>query len=159
MQSAGLVIALMALGISAATAWLTLFRRGTVRMTQPTLLFFGPDGPGGPPKVFLRTLLYSTAKRGQIIENMFVRQRRGESIQHFNIWVYGDGPLARGGGLFVGENGVTCNHHFLMPKDGTHFEFVAGDYTVEACASLVGAASPMLLNRTALTVFKEQRMR
>jgi hypothetical protein len=156
MQTAGFLIALIALVISGVTAWLTLFRRGTIRMTQPTLLFFGPDGAGGPPKVFLRTLLYSTAKRGQIVENMFVRLRRAESVQNFNIWVYGDGPLARGSGLFVGDNGVTCNHHFLLPKDGTHFVFVAGSYTVEACASLVGATGPMLLNRTELTVGHEQ---
>jgi hypothetical protein len=155
MQNAGLLIAVMALVISGVTAWLTLFRRGTIRMTQPTLLFFGPDGAGGPPKVFLRTLLYSTAKRGQIIENMFVRLRRGETVQNFNIWAYGDGPLARGSGLFVGENGVTCNHHFLVPKDGTNFEFGAGDYIVEACASLVGATRPVLLHRTALTVLKD----
>jgi hypothetical protein len=156
METAGFLIALLALGISGVTAWLTLFRRGTIRMTQPTLLFFGPDGPGGPPKVFLRTLLYSTAKRGQIVENMFVRLRRGESVQNFNIWVYGDGPLARGSGLFVGENGVTCNHHFLLPKDGTRFEFLAGDYVVEACASLVGGTRPLLLNRTQLAVRPEQ---
>jgi hypothetical protein len=156
METAGLLIALLALGISGVTAWLTLFRRGTIRMTQPTLLFFGPDGPGGPPKVFLRALLYSTAKRGQIVENMFVRLRRGESVQNFNIWVYGDGPLARGSGLFVGENGVTCNHHFLLPKDGTPFEFLAGDYVAEACASLVGGTRPLLLNRTQLAVRPEQ---
>jgi len=95
-------------------------------MTQPTLVFFGPDGAGGDPKVFLRTLLYSTAKRGQIVENMFVTLRRHESGQTFNIWVYGDGPLARGSGLFVGESGVTCNHHFLLPKDGTDFQWLPG---------------------------------
>ena len=61
-----IIIATIALTISAITAWLTLFRRGRVRMTQPTVIFFGPDSPNSP-KVFLRTLLYSTSKRGQII--------------------------------------------------------------------------------------------
>jgi hypothetical protein len=76
-----------------------MFRRGTVRMTAPTVIFFGPDG--GPSedrklsaKVFLRTLLYSTSKRGRIVESMYVRLRRGESAQTFNIWVYGDTTLA-----------------------------------------------------------------
>lgn len=55
MEAASIVISLLALGVSGLTAWLTLFRRGTIRMTQPTLVFFGPDGPGGGPKVFLRT--------------------------------------------------------------------------------------------------------
>lgn len=73
-------------------------------MTQPTTIFFGSDGirrngePSGP-KVFLRSLLYSTSKRGQMIESMHVTLRRGESSQNFSIWVYGEDRLARGSGL------------------------------------------------------------
>src|SRR5205085_1280179 len=107
-------------------AWLTLFRRGIVKMTQPTVIFFGPD-MGSEPKVFLRTLFYSTARRGQIVESMFVRVRRFESSQTFNIWVYGDKSLTRGSGLYVGQEGVTCNHHFLLPKDVAQYEFLAGE--------------------------------
>ena len=104
------VVSTLALTISMVTAWLTLFRRGTVRMTRPTAIYFGADGSVDPsPKVYLRTLLYSTAKRGQIVESMFVKLRRGESIQTFNIWAYGEASLARGSGLYVGENGVTCD--------------------------------------------------
>src|SRR5215210_1514775 len=117
-ETISIVISCLALTVSGITAWLTLFRKGAVKMTQPTVIFFGPD-MDGEPKVFLRTLLYCTAKRGQILESMFVRVRRFESSQTFNIWVYGDGPLARGSGLYVGQEGVTCNHHFLLPKDGT----------------------------------------
>ena len=73
MEAVSIVISVSALAVSVTTAWLTLVRRGTIRMTQPTLVFFGPDGGGGSPKVFLRTLLYSTAKRGQIVENMFLK--------------------------------------------------------------------------------------
>lgn len=88
-QTISIVVSVLALAISVATAWLTLFRRGTVRMTQPTTIYFGADASASPsPKVYLRTLLYSTAKRGQIIESMFVKLRRGESIQTFNIWGY-----------------------------------------------------------------------
>src|SRR2546421_7307666 len=108
MEGISIIISVSALAVSVTTAWLTLLRRGTIRMTQPTLVFFGPDGVAGDPKVFLRTLLYSTAKRGQIVENMFLKLRRHESAQTFNIWVYGDGPLARGSGLFVGDNGGAC---------------------------------------------------
>src|SRR5712691_2041343 len=108
MEGLTIVVSITALAVSATTAWLTLLRRGSIRMTQPTLVFFGPDGPSGGPKVFLRTLLYSTAKRGQIVENMFLKLRRRESVQTVNVWVYGDGPLARGSGIFVGEAGVTC---------------------------------------------------
>ena len=157
MNTIGIIISILALAISSLTAYVTLIRRGNIRMTQPTVVFFGPDGPGGSPKVFLRTLLYSTAKRGKIIENMFVKLRRGESAQNFNIWVYGDNPaaLARGSGLFVSEEGIVCNHHFLLPKDGNSFEFVAGEYILESYVSLVGQEST-LLNKISLSITETQ---
>jgi len=86
---------------------------------------------------------------------MFVKLRRAESIQTFNIWVYGEGSLARGSGLYVGENGVTCNHHFLLPADGTKFEFLPGEYKVEVYASLVGVKQPLLLYVTGLSVAEQ----
>lgn len=156
MEAVSIVISVSALVVSVTTAWLTLFRRGTIRMTQPTLVFFGPDGLAGGPKVFLRTLLYSSAKRGQIVENMFVKLRRGKSVQTFNIWVYGDRPLARGSGVFVGEDGVACNHHFLLPRDGTDFKWLSGNYTVETSASLVGKAESLLLSTMRLTLTDQQ---
>lgn len=89
-----LIISALALSISAVTAWLTMFRRGTVRMTQPTVIFFGPDGPREArtkplPKVFLRTLLFSTSKRGRIIENMYVTLSCEDISRDFNVWAYG----------------------------------------------------------------------
>jgi hypothetical protein len=156
MEIASTIVSVTALTVSVTTAWLTLLRRGAIRMTQPTLVFFGPDGGKGGPKVFLRTLLYSTAKRGQIVENMFIKLRRRESLQTFNVWVYGDGPLARGSGIFVGENGVACNHHFLLPKDGTDFRWLQGDYEVAVYASLVGRRRPRLLSRICLKLTEQQ---
>jgi hypothetical protein len=123
-----LVVAILALAVSALTAWLTLLRKGEVRMTQPTVIYFGPDGgfkaEDAPPKVFLRTLLFSTGKQGHIIENMFLRLHRGETRQNFNVWVYGDKELSRGSGLFVPETGLAANHHFVLPADGTFFHFL-----------------------------------
>ena len=75
----------LALCVSVVTAWLTFFRYGELRMTQPTVIFFGPDGgrrDGQNPrlKVFLRTLLYSTSRRGQTVVRVKprpnVRRRR-----------------------------------------------------------------------------------
>jgi hypothetical protein len=139
-------ISSIALAVSLVTAWLTLFRRGELRMTRPALLFFGPDGGNGGPKVYLRTLLYSTSKRGQIVEDMFVRLRRGETSQNFNVWVYGDSPsgLVRGSGLKVGEDGVASNHHFLLPSDGSRFDFLAGDHAVDVYSSLVNRPPKLL---------------
>ncbi|MBI3320151.1 MAG: hypothetical protein HYZ89_06155 [Candidatus Omnitrophica bacterium] len=149
-----IVIAALALVISALTAWFSLFHRGTIRMTQPTIIFFGPDGVSGPPKLFLRTLLFSTARKGQIVENMYVKLHRGESVQNFNSWVYGDNKesLARGSGLFVGREGIASNHHFLLPKDGTTYEFLQGKYVIKVFALLLGRKSPDLLFVQALTL-------
>ena len=142
------------------TAWLTLFRKGTLRMTRPAVIFFGPDGPpsqGAELKIFLRALLYSTAKRAQIVEGMYVTLRRGESVQTFNIWVYGDtGRLLRGSGLRVAEDGVVCNHHFVLPKDGTPFLFLAGEYVLEVYVTLVDQQVPLLLWRTNLRLSQEE---
>ena len=81
---AGLVISALALGVSVVTAWVTLMQRGRVQMTQPTLIYFGRRGvrkieSNSVMKVYLRTLLYSTGKRGQILENMFVRLQHGKA--------------------------------------------------------------------------------
>jgi len=140
---ASITISVLALAVSSVTAWLTLFRRGTVKMTQPTVIFFGPDMPRSRdeavlPKVFLRTLLFSTSKRGRVIESMHVALSRNETHQNFNIWVYGDEKLVRGSGLFVGETGVAAHHHFLIPRDGSGFRFTAGRYRLEVFAHLLG---------------------
>lgn len=118
-------------------------------MTQPTVIYFGPDGRGesakAPPKVYLRSLLYCTSRRGRIVQSLYVKLRRGETLQTFNIWVLGEEKLARGSGLFVGQEGVTCNHHFLLPEDGTSFSFLSGDYRLEVFATIVGVSRPLLL--------------
>lgn len=151
------VISCFALLISAITSWLTFFRRGTIKMTQPTTVFFGPDGKEGYPKVFLRTLLYSTSQRGQIVESVFVRLRRRESVQAFNVWIYGErGELVRGSGLFVGQEGVACNHHFLFPPDGTNYEFLAGDYEVEVYVKLVNSSKSKLLWQLRVSLTEQQ---
>lgn len=152
-----IVLSTLALALSAATAWLTLFRSGRVRMTRPTVVFFGPDGGSGSngesrPKVFLRTLLFSTSQKGRIVESMYVSLRRGETRQTFNIWVYGDKQLARGSGRYVGHTGVSCNHHFLLPDDGTGYRFLSGRYTVEVYATLVGERRPRILSTLELVV-------
>ena len=155
-----ITVSVIALSISSLTAWLTLFRRGTVKMTQPTVIFFGPDAPrthddSPPPKVYLRTLLFSTSKRGRIIESMHVALSRNETHQNFNIWVYGNERLVRGSGLFVGETGVEANHHFLTPKDGTSFSFVEGHYRMDVFARLLGDQKQTQLFSQELEISRE----
>jgi hypothetical protein len=145
-----ITISVLALSVSAVTAWLTLFRRGTVKMTQPTVIFFGPDTPRVQdhrllPKIYLRTLLFSTARRGRVIESMHVALSRNETHQNFNIWVYGEEKLVRGSGLFVGETGVAASHHFMTPNDGNAFAFTEGHYKLEVFARLLGDKVQTLL--------------
>jgi hypothetical protein len=138
-----ITVSIFALGVFSVTAWLTLFRRGTVKMTQPTVIFLGPDPPRShnkppSPKIYLRTLLFSTSRRGRIIQSMYVALSRNETRQNFNIWVYGEERLVRGSGLFVGETGVEANHHFLTPKDANSFRFTEGHYRLDVFAHLLG---------------------
>ena len=156
-----IVLSALAFCVSALTAWLTFFRHGELRMTQPTVIFFGPDGgrrDGHKPrlKVFLRTLLYSTARRGQTVESMHVNLQRGESKQNFSIWVYGDDRLARGSGIYVGPDGIACNHHFLLPEDGADFGLIYGQYTVRVYARRVRDREPQQLAQIVLTISESQ---
>jgi hypothetical protein len=156
LAAASLLLASLSLVVSATTAWLTLWRRGTVKMVRPSLMAFldarGSDGP----KVWFRALLYSTAHKGNVLESMFVRLRRGETQQNFSFWVCGErGKLASGCGLYVGQSGAALDHHFVLPKDGSGFEFLAGDYAVEVFGALVGSQSPLLLARIALHLTDE----
>ncbi len=45
-----IIISFLALVISSITAWFTFFHSGTIKMTQPTTIFFGPDGTSAPLK-------------------------------------------------------------------------------------------------------------
>lgn len=139
MEVISILISVIALLVSLITLWLTRYRKGTVKMTKPTVIFFGPDGSGKEHnKIFIRTLLYSTSDRGQYIENMYIKLSRGETIQNFNIWVYGDrNNLARGSGLFISKDGLAANHHFLLPNDSSDFMFKQGDYKLEVYVELV----------------------
>jgi hypothetical protein len=129
-------------------------------MTQPTVIFFGPDTPRSQsaepsPKVYLRTLLFATAKRGRIIESLHVAIARNETHQNFNIWVYGNEKLVRGSGMFVGETGVEANHHFLVPRDASSFRFVEGQYQLEVFAHLLGDRKRIRLFAQTLTLSQE----
>jgi hypothetical protein len=152
-----MTIAGISLAISAVNAWLTLWRRGTVNMTQPTVIFFGPDTPRSPsdpslPKIYLRTLLFATSKKGRVIESMHVALSRNETHQNFNIWVHGDEKLVRGSGLYVGETGVAANHHFLTPRDANSFQFGEGRYRLDVYAHLLGDPKRKLLFSETLEV-------
>lgn len=148
------LLSVIALVVSMITMWLTLLRKGTVRMTTPTQIYFGPDSGGSnSSKVYFRTLLYATSKKGRVIENFYVRLKRGESKHNFNIWVYDpDHKLTRGSGLYVGETGIAAFHHFLLLKDAEKYNFQGGQYTLEVYVRLVGDKADKLLHTTTLSI-------
>lgn len=149
---ASVLIALLSLVISAATAWLTLIRKGTVRMTRPTLVYLGPDGAGGPPKVLVSALLYATAARGVVLESMHVVLQRSGRRQPFTRWGYGDFENPASRGLYVDREGVATNHHFLLPSAQRAYVFQEGDYVLETFATPVGSGSAVKLSRVEFTI-------
>jgi hypothetical protein len=156
-----IVISALALSVSAIVAWFTLFRKGTVKMTQPTIIYFGPDSPGHMetdriPKVVVRALLIATSKRGRIIESIYVRLSRNGTKQVFNIWAYGhDRNLVRGSGLFVPDTGVEAYHHFLPQDTERSYSFCAGTYRLEVLAHLLGENKNVLLQSQVVEISKE----
>ncbi len=150
-QTAPIVISSAALVVSVTTAWLTLLKRGKLLMTQPTLLIFGTDSIAKFPKFALRMLLYSSAKKALIIESMYVKVRRGETTQNLANWYYGDDVnVKRGAGLRVGEEGLTCNHHFYLLNDGSQFEFIPGEYRIDVYANIHGQNNAIYLFETSV---------
>lgn len=152
-----IIVSTLALAISAVTAWLTLFRRGQLRMTKPTVMAFAHDGGDGTtPKIFIRALLYCTADRGRIIETMYADLRHDDTAATFAFWGYGESTeLVRGSGLFVGREGVALYHHFVLLTKDAFVEYKPGKYTIEVFASTVGNPTPQKLTAFSVVLSAE----
>lgn len=153
----GVLISILALGVSGLTLWLSHLRQGQILMTKPTIFFFGWDDLR--PKIFLRTLLFSTSTSGRILENMYllVRSPRGESV--FSFWGHtkaDSNSLDRGSGLFVGKNGFLANHHFNPdPSADLKEPYPVGEYEVEVIARQFGETTDRKLGRYVLQLNQE----
>ncbi|EQD27560.1 hypothetical protein B1B_19109, partial [mine drainage metagenome] len=135
------IVSTVALAVSLFTLWFTVLRRGTVRSTHPSFIAFRYDFVGKrvpQAKIFFRALLFSTGKRGQVIESLFLRVREGSRQSEFSFWGLGDKDIIRGSGLFVPETGVATNHHFNPVDPEAMFLFSGGSYSLELVAKLVG---------------------
>jgi len=151
------VISVVSLGLSVVVAWLTLFRRGTLRMTQPVQVAFVYED-STKPKIFLRTLLYATGKRGYVIEGLYLKVKQPGSTQTFGFWGYGErNALMVAGGLRVTEEGVAYNHHFLQISDSSYFP--EGDYEIAVYARLVNHKVPKLLATIKVRLSEEEATR
>lgn len=150
-------ISLVSLAISLGTFWLAFLDRGRLKMTKPTIVFFGFDTvPKPTPKVFLRTLLYSTATRGQVIEGMYVKVRHGEAERIFSFWGYGETEkLSPGSGLHISRTGFAANHHFVLSVHEADYQFEPGLYEIDVIADVVGCEKPITLSTIKLTLSDE----
>ena len=144
----------MSLAVSLGTFWLAFIDRGRLKMTRPTIVFFGYDmEPRATPKVLLRTLLYSTANRGQMIEGMFAKVRRRDGARVFSFWGYGETEkLTAGSGLHVSKTGFAANHHFVLSVHETEYHFEPGDYDIDVFANVVGRKDAVHLSTIRLTL-------
>lgn len=125
--------------LSVYTLWVAQFSRGRLRMTQPNLLCLKLELRERLPKIFLRTLLFTTGTKGRVVESVFLKVHRGNQVHVFDFWGHTEsGKLTPGSGLFVGPAGVGCDHHFNPRKGGCKFRFEAGRYRVEVFAVVVG---------------------
>jgi hypothetical protein len=126
-------------------------------MTRPNIVFFGfDDVPKTTAKIFLRTLLYSTAVRGQVVEGMFIKLRHEGSEQVFSFWGYGETKqLVPGSGLYVGQTGIAVNHHFVLSVHQPDYEFTVGDYAIEVFVRMVGKKQPIRLAVVTVSVTEE----
>lgn len=126
-------------------------------MTQPSLIYLGSEQAryrhaGEAPKIYLRSTLFSSGKRGHIVESLFARLSLGDTSHSFNVWVYGENDLARGSGLFVGEQGVAYNHHFLMAPSTVNWVWLQGEYRLEVFANVIHQARTVKLLDVPLSV-------
>jgi hypothetical protein len=152
MDTLPIIISAFALFISASTAWLTLLRRGRLKMTRPNILAFAFDGPSGPPKLFLRSLLFSTSRRGHVVEGMYLTLEQGRMSSIFSDWAYGDSQLVFGSGLHVPYEGFVSNYHFLLPRSQGSFLYIQGQYSIRVYAKTTHRRSARLLFQTNLTL-------
>lgn len=159
MDIVSLIVSVIALSASLFTLWFTILRRGSVCCTRPSYLAFTYDFLNGQEipyaKIFLRTLLFSTSKRGLVVENLFLRVREGKRCEEFLFWGYGDENLVRGSGIFVPESGIVANHHFNPIGTGNLFKFSIGVYKLELVAKIVGKKSLFSLWSTSFNITED----
>lgn len=141
-----LILSLIAIGISATTAWFTFFHKGKVKMTHPNIFAIIPrEGLSvACPKIYMRVLLYCTSKSGRAVESMYLKISREGDVRKFQYWAHGESrELVPGSGIFVGPQGYEANHHFTPLEDNATYDFQTGKYSIEVYGKVVGASAPV----------------
>jgi hypothetical protein len=150
------VLSGISLVVSVTVAWLTLIRRGKLRMTQPVQIAFA-YGKETNAKIFLRTLLYATGKRGHVIESLYLKVKQQDTTLPFAFWTYGEREaLTVAGGLKITEEGVAYDHHFQKISGYSYFE--EGEFQISVYARVVGKASPLRLGTFKVVLTRDGAM-
>ena len=162
-QINGNLLPLASIGLSLAsfvlllfTLWLTL-SRGQLRMTRPTLIVMGREGPELRPAIILRTMLYATSLRAIAVETMQLHVRHDDGTFVFEFAGYGanDG-LTVGSGWYVPQSGIACDHRFLLRRADAAFLFRSGAYRVDVFAGMAGGRRPLKLLETGMALDRAQ---
>jgi len=163
-------VSVLSLGVSALVAWLTLFQRGELKMTRPTLIVLQQEQLSAPknlvlrPKIIVCMLLYTTGKKGHVINNMLITLSQHRAKYHFGQWYYAhEKDALRGRGLFVGDTGISLDHHFEHERYSTPLPSPSPDFspcpsgklTLEVFAELVGKRKLVRIFSTILDVTAE----
>lgn len=154
MDFVSIPISIISLAVSAGTFWVVFLRRGKLKMTTPTIVFFGYDHTPNPTaKVFVRTLLYCTAAKGVVIEAMHASAFVNGKEHKFSFWGYGETEkLTAGSGLHISQSGFSANHHFVDSVLNDPYTFVEGNYTIEVYAKVVGRRKRLKLDTIKIEV-------
>lgn len=101
---------------------------------------------GESPKIVIRSMLFSTAHRGNVVESMHATLQRETMTLTLAFWGYGESTvLQRGGGLYVGREGIALYQHFTtLPANYAH-RFYPGPHTIRFFASELGKNGPQCL--------------
>jgi hypothetical protein len=152
-----LAVSILALVVSGLTLWFSHFKVGQILMTKPTIFFFGWDGIR--PKIFLRTLLFSTANNGRVLENLYLQVKSPTSECVYSFWGHTNSDannLTRGSGLYIPKNGFLANHHFNPdPNTAITNPFPKGTYEIEVIARQFGDSANRKLGRFELQLDNE----
>lgn len=150
-----IVLSSIAVTVSATTAWLTLWRRGQLKMTRPTMIAFVHEGES--PKIVIRSMLFSTAHRGNVVEFMHATLQRETTTLMLAFWGYGETTvLQRGGGLFASREGVALYHHFTTLPANYHHNYQPGPHTVRFFAAVLGDDGPQQLSEATTIELTEE---
>jgi len=149
-----LIISILAFIISGFTFWLTKIKKGTIKMTRPSIIcLVGPNGNDNS-KIFISSLLYSTSEQGKYVQNMYATVSFKEVSQDFNLWGYGEQNLVRGSGLFINKAGISNYHHFLLPPD-SEWRFSQGSFLLEIFVEFPNNKQKKVLHQN-LTINEKQ---